>query len=207
MPDDGAIDWGANSIMKTLGRISETMTQTEYARGAPRVDERRGIYAFDCSGMAEWVLRKATPVAATYAFSGLGHRPLASDFYHRIADVSFPQGHHGWQRIARVDEAEPGDVIAWIKPAIVQSANTGHVAFVVLKPARVPGRDQAFLVRIADSTSLMHDADTRSGRRGFGLGTILVLADPGSGAPSGYGWVGLRAWTFETQMAIGRPVR
>src|SRR5882757_7888740 len=56
LPDDALIDWSANAIMKTLGRVSETMTQTEYSRAGARVDERKGIYTFDCSGMAEWVL-------------------------------------------------------------------------------------------------------------------------------------------------------
>ncbi len=85
VPDDALIDWDANPIMKTLGRMSRTMTQTEYTRAGARVDERKGIYAFDCSGMAEWVLRKATPAAGRHCADGLGHRPLASDFYHRIA--------------------------------------------------------------------------------------------------------------------------
>jgi hypothetical protein len=207
LPTDDAIDWHSNSIMQTLGRITSTMTRTEYSRAGTRVDERLGTYAFDCSGMVEWVLRKGTPAAATYLGGGLGHRPLAIDFYRRIASVSPGAEHHGWQRVARVEEAEPGDVIAWIKPPIVPSPNTGHVAFLVLKPARLPDRVDAFLVRVADSTSLLHDADTRQGRTGFGFGTILVLTDPATGVPTGYGWVGTRAWTFETPIAIGRPSR
>jgi hypothetical protein len=207
LPDDTVIDWSANSVMKTLGHISSTMTRTEYVRAEPRVNERRGIYAFDCSGMVEWVLRKATPAAAKHTRDGLGHRPLARDFYNRVASVSSGPERRGWLRIDRVDEAEPGDVIAWIKPPVVASPNTGHVAFIVLKPVRVPGRDNAFLVRIADASHLLHDADTRGeGRGGFGLGTIVILTDP-AGGPSGYGWAGLRAWTFETAIAIGRPVR
>jgi hypothetical protein len=204
--NDADIDWEAHPIMKTLGRISETMTHTEYLRAPPRVDEQRGVYAFDCSGMVEWVLRKATPSAGRYCTEGLGHRPLASDFYRRIAGLPAAE-HRGWRRVPRVEEAEPGDVIAWIKPRIVPSPNTGHVAFIVRKPVRVPSRDDAFLVRVADSTSLLHEDDTRVGRHGFGLGTILVLIDPVTGAPTGYGWVGLRAWTFETPIAIGRPMR
>jgi hypothetical protein len=36
-----------------------------------------------------------------------------------------------------VEDAEPGDVIAWIKPAVIDSPNTGHVAFIALAPIRV----------------------------------------------------------------------
>ncbi len=206
-PDDASIDWSANRTMKVLGRIAERATQTEYWRGGARVDERRGNYAFDCSGMVEWVLQKAAPAAGSYSAQGLGHRPLAIDFQRRIASVPPDEERRGWRRISRIEDAQPGDVIAWIKPAIISSPNTGHVGFLVFKPARVPGRDEAYLVRIADSTSLLHEDDTRVGRKGFGLGTIVVLTDPATGSPRGYGWVGLRAWTFETAIAIGRPLR
>jgi hypothetical protein len=113
----------------------------------------------------------------------------------------------GWRRIARVDQAEAGDVVAWLKPDVVQSSNTGHVAFLVLPPRPVTGIANAFLVRVADSTSLLHDQDTRADRgNGFGFGTILLLADAETGAPSAYGWVGLRWRTFDTQIALGRPL-
>ena len=84
-------------------------------------------------------------------------------------------------------------------------ADTGHVAFVLLPPVLAPGYDNAYLVRIADSTRLLHDDDTRVGRDGFGFGTILVVADPETDAPIAYGWVGLKWRAFETAIAIGRP--
>jgi len=203
--DDARIDWSRNRVMRTVRRISGTMTSTEYARGL-RVDERRGIYEFDCSGMVDWILQKSAPAAHSSSAEGLEHRPLASDFYRRIARAPVDRERGGWRQVPRIEDAAPGDVIAWIKPAIVPSHNTGHVAVIVLDPVRAPGRDDAFLVRVADSTSLLHQDDTRAGRNGFGFGTILVVADA-TGAPARYGWVGLRGWTFETPIAIGRPIR
>jgi hypothetical protein len=203
--DDARIDWTRNGVMRTLGRIAETMTSTEYARGT-RVDEKKGIYHFDCSGMVDWVLQKGAPVARSSSAAGLEHRPLASDFYRRIARAPVDRELGGWRQVVRLEDAAPGDVIAWIKPAVVPSHNTGHVAVIVLDPVRLPGHDDAYLVRVADSTSLYHQDDTREGRNGFGLGTILILTDS-SGAPARYGWVGLRGWTFETQIAVGRAVR
>ena len=97
--------------------------------------------------------------------------------------------------------------MAWLKPDIIKSPNTGHVVFAVHRPVRAPGYTNAFLVRIADSTSLLHDDDTRAGRTGFGLGTILLVADPDTGAPVAYGWQGLRWRAFETPIAIGRPLK
>ncbi len=204
--DDARIDWTKNGVMKTLGRMSETLTSTAYRRQGIRVDERKGIYDFDCSGMVDWILQKSAPLARSSSAAGLDHRPLASDFYRRIARAPVDRERGGWKQVARLEDASPGDVIAWIKPPIIPSPNTGHVAVIVLDPVRLPGRDDAFLLRVADSTSLLHQDDTRAGRNGFGLGTILVLTDA-SGAPTRYGWVGLRGWTFETQIAIGRPTR
>lgn len=203
--EDRRIDWNLNPTMQTLGKMAETLTESVYSHGT-RVDERRGSYAFDCSGMAIWVLHKSNPRAARSVGRGLGGRPLARDFQRRLARASTDQPRDGWSRVARVQDAAPGDVVAWIKPAIIDSPNTGHVAFIVLPPQRLPGYENAFLVRVADSTSLLHDADTRVGRSGFGLGTILLVTDPQTGAPEAYGWVGTRYRVFETAIAIGRPV-
>jgi hypothetical protein len=202
---DAEIDWNQTPVMRRLGRMAETMTESEYTHGF-RVNERAGIYAFDCSGMVHWVLRRAAPRAAAQISRGPAGRPLARDYQRRIARIPFGASSGGWQRVQRVDEARPGDVIAWLKPEVIQSPNTGHVAFLVRAPAPVPGQKDAFLVRIADSTSLLHDADTRQGRSGFGFGTILLLADPESGEPRAYGWAGLRWRSFETAISIGRPL-
>ena len=203
--EDRLIDWNLNPTMQTLGKMTETLTESVYSHGT-RVDERRGSYAFDCSGMAIWVLGKANPRAARSVARGLGGRPLARDFQRRLSRAPIDAARDGWSRVARVQDAAPGDVLAWIKPAIIDSPNTGHVAFIVLSPQRLPGYENAFLVRIADSTSLLHDADTRVGRSGFGLGTILLVTNPQTGAPEAYGWVGTRYRVFETAIAIGRPI-
>jgi len=191
--------------MRRLGLMEATLTSSEYTYGFS-VDERKGIYNFDCSGMTYWVLKKATPRAAAALRWGLEQRPLARDIYRRIASIPVESPRHGWRRIPRVDALEPGDVIAWIKPKVIQSPNTGHVGFVVLPPARVPGYDNAYLVRFTDSTRLLHDDDTRQGRNGFGKGTILLVSDPETGAPVAYGWVGLKWRAFETDIALGRPL-
>jgi hypothetical protein len=157
--------------------------------------------------MADWVLRRAAPVARRSVGGRAQHRPLARDFHHLIASVSAGVDRGGWRRVSRVDEALPGDVVAWIKPAEVPSRNTGHVAFIVRSPVRLPGYENAYLVRIADSTSLYHDSDTRAPglTTGFGFGTILLISDD-RGAPVAYGWVGTRARVFETKIALGRAL-
>jgi hypothetical protein len=142
--------------------------------------------------MASWVLRRAAKRAhAAVVHQSNGSRPLARDFYWSIKRTAIGRDSYGWQRVARVSEAAPGDVIAWLKPEIVRSPNTGHVAFVIEAPRPVPD----------------NDSRTESGRTGYGTGTILVLADPNTGEPSAYGWFGLRSrWVLESKIAIGRPL-
>ena len=204
LPGDAHIDWDENPSMRVLGKIAASLEESEYSH-APFVNEKRGIYRFDCSSMVQWVLRRSAPTAAAAVAWKLEGRPLARDFQRRIARAPTAKPNNGWRRIARVRDALPGDVIAWLKPEEIDSPNTGHVAFVVLPPVLAPGYDNAYLVRIADSTSLLHDDDTRIGRSGFGLGTILVVTDPNTDAPVAYGWVGLKWRAFETSVAIGRP--
>ncbi|HKY34309.1 MAG TPA: hypothetical protein VJN18_00085 [Polyangiaceae bacterium] len=202
---DRDIDWRANSIMQVLGDIARTVKYTEYSHGQ-RVNVREGIYVFDCSSMAHWVLKRAAPIAATTAARGLAGRPLAADYQRRIASIEPGEERGGWKRIGRVEDAEPGDVVAWLKPKIIESPNTGHVAFIVLPPTRVTGYSDAYLVRVVDATSLLHADDTRTQGSGFGLGTILLVTES-DGAPRAYGWVGIEWRAFETSIAIGRPTR
>jgi hypothetical protein len=204
--DDARIDWSANPVMRRLGAMTLSLTESQYTYGFS-VNEKRGIYRFDCSGMAQWVLRKAAPVAAITIGHGIEPRPLARDFQRRIARAPVDRERGGWRRVARVEDLLPGDVVAWIKPVEIESPNTGHVVFVLLPPVLAPGYENAYLVRIADSTRLLHDDDTRVGRTGFGFGTILLVSDPETGAPTAYGWVGLRWRAFETAIALGRPLR
>jgi hypothetical protein len=203
---DTRVDWTANPVMRRLGAITTSLEDSTYTYGFS-VNEKKGLYHFDCSGMAQWVLRKAAPVAAFTIGQGLTPRPLARDFQRRIARAPSDRERGGWRRIAKVQDLLPGDVVAWLKPVEVQSPNTGHVAFVVLPPVLAPGYDNAYLVRVADSTRLLHDADTRVGRTGFGFGTILLVADPTTGAATAFGWVGLRWRAFETPISLGRPLR
>jgi hypothetical protein len=191
--------------MARLAAIDASLRSSRYSHST-RVDVARGLYEFDCSGMTAWVLAKAAPRAhrSVVARTG-GERPLARDYYRAIAAKRTPSG---WARVARVAEARPGDVIAWLKPAVVQSANTGHVGFVVAAPEPLAGVPGGFLLRIADASSYQHENDSRAGtgRTGFGFGTILVVADEATGEPRAYGWFGRDSrWVLETGIAIGRP--
>ncbi len=201
---------GPEAVLSTLVRIESTLQVSKYTH-ATLVDERAGRYEFDCSGMAAWVLKRSSPVAhSAVTFRATNGRPLARDYYRQIATSIAGHERQGWERVPRVADATAGDVIAWLKPKEIQSANTGHVAFLLAAPEPVPETPYVYLMRIADASRYRHQDDSRAGtkRTGFGHGTILVVASPESGAPVGYGWVGLRsAWVLSTKMAIGRALR
>ncbi len=203
---------GRNSaVMQRLSRIFETLRDSKYSHET-RVDEKAGHYEFDCSGLVAWVLRRAAPGAhgVVVARSKRG-RPLARDYYWEIAQArAGKRATRGWSRVPRVMDARAGDVIAWLKPEIVRSNNTGHVAFLLETPRPIEAIPDGYLVRVADASQYQHDDDDRSesGRTGFGSGVILVVADPESGAPVAYGWFGAySSWILPASIAIGRVVR
>lgn len=199
---------GPARILEVLTTIEKTRRQTLY-RPQTRIDARRGIYVFDCSAMAGWVMEKAVPVARR-TVTGPLHRPLARDFYHAIARIKPGQRLGPWYRVPTVADARPGDVVAWIRPSWFPSKNTGHVAFVMAQPRANTGPVRGQLLRIADSTRLPHEHDTRGdGQSGFGQGTMLLATDE-AGRPAGYGWHGSISqldWIIPTRIVIGRPLR
>lgn len=196
-------------ILARLGQIAENLRESKYNHSTI-VDEKRGRYEFDCSGFVTWVLRRTAP-GAHAALLSRSARPVARDYYWELSRAPIgDRTPRGVRKVARIADAQPGDLVAWLKPAFVQSANTGHVAFLLEQPRPVEGMPGSFVVRIADASSYQHDADDRveSGRTGFGSGTILLVADEITGAPRAYGWYGLRSrYVLETPIALGRLTR
>jgi hypothetical protein len=201
---------GPPRVLDVLSQIESSLTFSRYTPFT-RIDANAGIYEFDCSGMAAWVLRRAAPAAwhGVKQRSATG-RIVARDFVRQIASVREGKPAWAWERVARVEDARPGDVIAWLKPARWVSNVTGHVGFVMEAPKPSARIDGGHLIRFADASRYHHQDDSRAeeGRDGFGVGTILLIRDPETGAPVAYGWHGDQsAWISETQIVIGRPRR
>ena len=193
-----------------IQRIDARLRSTRYVHST-RVDEAVGLYDFDCSGMAAWVLARAAPHAhaAVMHYNGRG-RPVASNYHDVIAAAPVDHARAGWLRVAHASEVRPGDVIAWRRPPAVASRNTGHVLFVVGAPRRLDREGRRFLVRVADATSIPHGDDTRPRQHqsGFGYGTLTLFVETPGGDPTAYGWYGLNTRIdFRTHIALGRAVR
>jgi len=195
----------ADRALDVLGRVRSNLRATRY-QAQTIVREREGVYLWDCSGMAAWVLHRAAPQAL--AATGRA-RPAARDFYRAIASAPTNRARRGWVRLPRLADAQPGDVFAWLKPPSWPRRNTGHVGFVLSPPEPVRGMNGAYLVRIADATSVAHESDTRADGMGggFGEGTIMFLTDE-RGEGTAYAWHGRYSqWAVQTRVVVGRLVR
>lgn len=190
-------------VLGVLDTIRTTTTDDKY-QASTKVDTKRGIYYWDCSGMASWVLRRAAPNAQRALAS---ERPVARDFATAIERAPTKRAKAGWQRIANIANVLPGDVFAWKRPRGMPSKNTGHVGFVVGKPQPVRSIPGAWAVPIADSTRGIHQDDTRQngdGDGGLGFGTLLFLTDD-KGDVMAYGWSGTWSeWYVMTKVVFGR---
>lgn len=192
-------------VLAVVDAIRGSLRASKYqASTVVRVDE--GIYDWDCSGMAAWILRRAAPLALKALRSS---RPVARDFVAAIERAPTTRARAGWQRIARIEDVMPGDVFAWRRPRGLPSKNTGHVGFVLDRPLPVPGLPRGWAVRIADSTSSYHQDDARAADDdgGFGIGTLVFLVDD-HGRATSYGWAGsLSEWYIVTPIVFGRLAR
>jgi hypothetical protein len=199
----------ADRIVGIIERIESGLVETEY-RHVTRVKAREGRYFFDCSGMAEWILRRGAPQAMKSIGKPDGRRPLAVHFHRRIARIRPGEQRGPWMRVRTAAHARPGDVIAWVRPKWFDSTSTGHVAFVVGEPALSHGPVPGILVRVADSSKFKHEDDSRDeATTGFGTGVLLIPTDEAL-QPTGYGWFGSRTrpeWVVPTDLVIGRPLR
>lgn len=195
----------ARKVLKLQASIRASLTYTAYEHQT-KVRPSEGIYVWDCSAMMGWFLRKVAPVARKSMDKG---RPVARDYYRKIARSSTKRPKGGWQRLRHIEDVRPGDVFAWIRPPGFPSRNTGHTGFALAPAEPVPELPGAYTLRILDATSLPHQDDTRTydGGGGIGEGTILFMVDE-NGRGIAYGWHGRRSrGVIMTDIVFGRLSR
>lgn len=192
------------AIVAHLGSIDGSTRSSRYAHRTD-VDTAAGRYHWDCSGMVGWLLRRHAPRA--FAAVGRG-RPVASDYTARIAAAPRRPG-GPWQHIERIEDVRAGDVFAWRSiPALRGDGNTGHTGIVISRPQRVVASSEVWAVRIADSTTVPHERDSRTATGdvdgGLGIGTMTFAVGP-DGAVTHYGWAGVLSPIYvETRVVFGR---
>src|SRR4051812_2537050 len=164
---DGAANATSQLIQVEAERILGQIQLTEY-RHETDIDENKGTYYCDCSGFVGYVLNRT--VAKDDPQGPLGdkkRRPLAMD-YERAFEAA-PEKAAGaarWQKIVRVSDTRPGDVIAW-RHEVPKPGNTGHV--VVVDSTPVVEKDGLVRVVTIDSITLSWTDDSGT-KRGSGVG-------------------------------------
>lgn len=146
----------------------------------------------DCSGFLDALLKHSYGYDRKRfeTWMGSGH-PTAARYHDAIA------GEGGFQRIAHLADARPGDILAIKYPP--GSSNTGHVMLVAGSPRKMrpspplaDGTDQ-WEVPIIDCSHSGHGAsDNRhlangKSREGLGRGVLRIYSTP-SGAVAGHTW-------------------
>jgi hypothetical protein len=191
-------------LMREMNRILANMKHTRYSHPT-RVDEARGSYELDCSGLACYMLKRVLPEHyAKIAIPKGQARATAMNFHDSFAAASTDvKGRDGWRRIERILDARPGDILAW-RANPPKPGATGHVVIIVGRPAVTP--DRQVCVLIVDSTSMGHGNDTRAkGQTGIGRGLMWFTVDA-RGRPIGYRWSHPKGTLQRRAIAIGRPL-
>jgi hypothetical protein len=164
---DPPANQAARQIHDEAHRILSAIKLTEY-RHDTDIEEKTGTYYCDCSGFVGYVLNRT--VAKEDPKGPLGdkkHRPLAMD-YERAFEAA-PEKAAGaarWQKIVRVSDTRPGDVVAW-RHEVPKPGNTGHVVIVDSTP--ILEKDGLVRVVTIDSTTLSWTDDSGM-KRGSGVG-------------------------------------
>jgi hypothetical protein len=186
-------------------RILQNVKTTEYAHKTD-VDEQAGSYKLDCSGLVCLALKKANPDALkAVPKTGTEKRAFAHDFYDcfTAAPISTQAPADAkWVRIAKLADAQPGDVIAWKNENYQPGENTGHVMIIMEAP--VPDGDGILKVVVIDSSAHGHGSDTRKkGESGVGRGTLWFSVGK-DGEPIGVRFSSRTGALNPKIMAIGR---
>jgi hypothetical protein len=195
----------AAKLVILIAEVRAKLVETRYQHDT-EVRHKTGYYAWDCSGMMAWLLRRSAP----RAFRALEKsRPRAIEFYRAITRAPKSRAKRGWRQLAHVSDARAGDLFAFPRSPLSRSRITGHVGVFVERPWQVPGLQRAWAARILDATRIPHQDDTRSddGVGGFGFGTMMFINDE-SGKTIGYGWHGTNSGGYlPTHVAYGRVTR
>lgn len=189
-----------------VGHAVSTLRHNHYRLGGGRFDLSRGIYSLDCSRFVDKVLSQVYPAAFSNLVTATGTGlPATLHYYNFFSDLSHGQEESHWNRIDRIGQLRPGDILVFRYKNLHGRRTSGHVMVVMEKP--VATTHQAYSVRVADSAPIRHSQDTRlANESGIGIGTML-LKPTSSGKPAAYAWELGGTWKNNVRFAMARPLK
>jgi hypothetical protein len=201
---DGPANAASEQVFDEATRILNGIKVTKYKHETD-IDEAKGVYYCDCSGFVGYVLKQTVAKDDPQGpLSNGKKRPTAMEFEKAFAaaPATAEDGGH-WQKVERLMDARPGDVIAW-RHEVPKPGNTGHVVIVGERPTT----DDDGLVRVVviDSTTKPQVDDTRAaGTSGIGRGSMWFKVDE-SGKPVSYLRGSKKAEPKSEAISIGRAL-
>lgn len=172
----------AERMEGVLGAMKETAYQH-----TTKIDLKNGSVKCDCSGLVGFMLRQDFPEAYLSLDgeeSPWRKRPLSVTYYETFVAVGDQDNRGPWQRVVKLMDAQPGDILAWRKKKIRQGSTTGHTCMIAGRPQLQP--DGTVRVRLIDSTRSSYANDTRpAGTTGVGAGIKTFIVSK-AGEPAGY---------------------
>jgi hypothetical protein len=194
------------ALLAEVDRELTHMKSSTYSHHT-RIDEASGTFDYDCSGFLDYALSRAVPDALAAVQDTTPRRPRSAELVAFLESIPSGSSKGRWERLGRVQDLAPGDVIVWLKPPGSRSTNTGHTLIVHGAVSADRGQAGAFIVPVADSTARPHvPGDSRSAAQqtGLGEGEIVLIADR-DGAPVSYRWSrGEKSREKATTIALGR---
>lgn len=178
-------------------RILKVAKSSDYSH-TTKVNEEEGSYDVDCSGLVNLILKNISKEHyEAVQKSGGRPRPRALEYY-----ATFLAAPKGWENVARVSDAQPGDLLVWRRAEITPGEDTGHIVILDETPKRED--DGQYKVTVIDSTKSAHADDTRKkDDTGIGRGTLWVAVDA-DGKPTGYRWKSRKGELHSGMLLIGR---
>ena len=179
----------ASPLFAAASALADDAKQSWYTHRL-EIDPANHRYGLDCSGFVSLVLERQAPDALTAIPKIAGKtRRLAADFHDAFAAAATTAQPGAWQRIVRLADLQPGDLIAWDHPDHAAGEDTGHIVFVAAAPLAEP--HACWRIRVLDCTSTPHGNDHRTaGTGGIGQGTMWFTAGA-DGAPASLHWASL----------------
>lgn len=183
----------ASPTLVKVESVFRSMNTTVYSHRYV-INTDTGYYAWDCVGMADWVLHRAAPNAWLDMHETLrirpGFVPTPTRWANYLAGANGTLPASDWARIKKISALAPGDYLLF--PANAQTHFVGH-AVIAAGPPRLMS-DGSYALRVFDSTGSAHGpadsrlTDPRALRHsGLGNGTMRIFVSR-SGAMRGAKW-------------------
>ncbi len=200
--------WANSLEQRLVSLVNKTISTVHYSNyrlGGTDYDPSHGVYVLDCSDYVDHLLNQANPQAYTSLVNSVRtEKPTTQDYYNFFNRLPYLANNDGWRKIDNVNQVLPGDILVFrYKNGYHSRRAGGHVMVVMNKPVR---NDDVLLVRVADSASSGHSADTRGPHSsGIGIGTLLLKVDPRTDQLAAYSWKMGAPWKENVNFAIARP--